>query len=739
MIKRSYSYYNLASLALSFFPIIFLSAYALARIGFDNDFLLYGKVIGFSLLLLNCDWLVTGTWGPVSRSNFYVLILLFLVGVFFFFDAPEFLSIGFSFLGYVVFTLNLFHCASFFKVKKNWPHIVVTGILLIPFTLYIFAAVYTNFLNPFYTELTSLGVHTDILYHGSIAQMLKTYQIPSTGVDGLNPIHYHFGSHIMVASLSKILDINVLLFYQLAYPCIVTPLFLKAFLYFVFDLFSVEEKKEKNSYLIFLLLFLAGFLGFLNYDGDSKISMKALIGWQFIYVHESYTTSLFFLFVLLSTFIRHRRTTEEKFDWNQIGFILLSLLLFIAACFSKISTGFLLFCLAEFFFIRLAAFRKVYWVIGNLVFIGVAVWIYTIVDDPRDGEGNWYFFQLFREVNKAPIVWFILLHFFWTFVVILYHLIYLRIRSFKDLLDAFKEKKLLLVELVVVLSLGGLIPGNVMFLWTRDGVYFSEPQNWVAFGIVLYMAVCHPVDSERVRAFTLRFILPIMVILSVPFYDHNFEEWFDTSILFSFVPVMAAFFMPSLMRINPLMLRRFLLLIIFWPFIVEVAHNTETLVERVRNNTNLIRLALLPSKEVTLEYRHFPALELIKEKSEALKKDSIHQFYQKLFSLDKWSIKEKRTSIIYVTSRSAYKKIYPCVALPFIMPAITGIVQYRGLVPYDLCDNFGFSLETFKWYHSSEMANVNTDYVKRDVRQKGYKKLILINVDQKTVDIVSIN
>lgn len=732
--------YNLVTSALSLFPFLFITFYSVTRVGFDHDFVLYFKITGVSLLLLNIDCLWNER-GGVSKSNFYVIAFLVITGLFFFLEITALVGNVIAIFGYAFFVLNVVTNFSLFKDKKKWPLVVITGIALVVLTLYVFSVFYTNFLTPFSCDLiSSRGVHIDTLFHASITQMLKTYHIPTTGVDGLNVVKYHFGSHVIAAALSKLLDMNVLLYYQMGFPVIVFPLLFKAFLYFVLDLSALGRGEEKNNFLIFLLLFLAGFIGFLNYDGVNKIALKALIGWQNIYTSESYTLSMLFLFATLSTVIKFKNNFQKEIGLAHFIFVFLFFTLFIVNGFTKISTGFLIFCLTQYFFLRTEAYKKIFWVVVDVVFVAIAWWIYSALNDPHDGEGGWYYFHLINEVNQAPIIWFILLHFFWTIAIVFYYLFYFRIKNARELFHAFRRKRLLLAEVVLVMSIAGLIPGNVMWFYNRNAAYFSEPQNWVALAIIIYLAYYQPIDHESLSTYVKRHVVFVIVVLSIPFYDHVFSDWLDTSIVFSFVPVIVAFALPSIRQIKPVALKYFLLAGVFFPLLTEIKHNIMVLEDRMRHLTNTIRTGLIPNEKTALEYNHhhWPHGAAISEKWQMLNRDSLHLFYRQLFALDKWTAEEKKKAIVFVASRNAYKKIYPCQALPFIMPAITGIVQYRGLEPSDLCDNYSFGLEYFQWYPSSEMAKVDVGSVEEDVGGKGYKNLVVVDVDKKTVVVTSL-
>ncbi|MFN2601805.1 MAG: hypothetical protein ABR582_03490, partial [Gemmatimonadaceae bacterium] len=84
--------------------------------------------------------------------------------------------------------------------------------------------------NPLYLENFILNgrVHHDTLYVAAIANMLRTYGVATTGIDGLNYVPWHWGSPWFFAQFAYLVDLNMLDFYQLAFPVIVIPLFFGA-------------------------------------------------------------------------------------------------------------------------------------------------------------------------------------------------------------------------------------------------------------------------------------------------------------------------------------------------------------------------------------------------------------------------------------------------------------------------------------------------------------------------------
>ena len=93
------------------------------------------------------------------------------------------------------------------------------------FSLYSAGASWGNgYQNPLFVESLCFGkAHIDTLYHVTISNMLRSYGVVSTGLDGLPFTPYHFGSHWLFAAASNLLHVRVIDFYNRGYPVVFVP------------------------------------------------------------------------------------------------------------------------------------------------------------------------------------------------------------------------------------------------------------------------------------------------------------------------------------------------------------------------------------------------------------------------------------------------------------------------------------------------------------------------------------
>ena len=728
-------YEGTLSIITSLLALILTALIILIRLGFDENFNLYFRILGLSFFFLNIDVLDKKKNTRIFK-NTSVIIFVLTVVLFFFIDPHPFIGLFFSATGYLLLVINFFFVVGRRRVNILCPLLIL--IIVLYFGLYVFSVFYTGFLNPFFVESLFKGGHIDTLYHASISQMLKTYKVVSTGVDGLNYTNYHFGSHLIAASLSKLMEISVISYYQFGFPVIMFPLFFKALMNFVVTLPGKEEWEGRKLWWLGVLVFFAGFIGFLNYDGVQKISLRALIGYQFIYTSESYLVSLIFLFAWLTVLISYLRKELEETSRNVNLVIVEMLVLFAASSICKISTGYLLFCLTEYLFIRLGWYKSMRMVILNFIFALGAFFLYKISNDPIDGEGGMYFFQLVNDVSKAPLLWFFVLHFFWTINVIIFYVFFSGLRTRQEFIAAFRKQTTLLVEIPIILSICGLIPGNILYLFSRDGVYFSEVQNWVSLATLIYLCMFRSCSSERMINFLRKNIIVISTILSIAYIDHLFERTINLSPVFSFAPILMAFTWLSIERLSPWM-KVLLWIISLTSILGEINHNVNTLSRRLLKNSNDLRASLLNSESCNVNYFSLPDVSSVRKLRAAnFEVDSLFQLNKRLFEIDKMPLARKRQTMIFLKSSRRYLTAFSCQAVPFVLPAITGVVEFHGLEPYDRCENFGFGFEHFKWYSYLEKQTTSLDDVILAVQKMKYKQLIVVDADKYSIHWVDL-
>lgn len=181
--------------------------------------------------------------------------------------------------------------------KKEWGDQYKT-------LLYSFSAIFVLFLpyfglnysQPFNAmEIVNGDLHIDTLYHMAIASMIKNYQVVSHGLHGLGDLEYHFGSHLLISSLSTLGNISIFNAYNFIYVFLVVPFIGISVLIVSEELFPSDNIDiYKQKLYVYILLFLGSGL-FLPFGLLNTFSLGAN------YVQsESYGVALIFLLAQVS-------------------------------------------------------------------------------------------------------------------------------------------------------------------------------------------------------------------------------------------------------------------------------------------------------------------------------------------------------------------------------------------------------------------------------------------------------
>jgi hypothetical protein len=161
-----------------------------------------------------------------------------------------------------------------------------------------------------------LGFHQDTLFHAAITTMLKTYNVSSTGLNGLEPIDYHILVHRITAAFSILTEIPVWVSFPLVNLLIIGPGLVCALAFCIMKISS-------NKITIQASMLLAGVL----LSIDKLLNLKSVANWDHIFCSESYGLAIGLFLIGLPFFF----TESKKFERVGAG------LLMGAACFSKIS------------------------------------------------------------------------------------------------------------------------------------------------------------------------------------------------------------------------------------------------------------------------------------------------------------------------------------------------------------------------------------------------------------------
>ena len=356
---------------------------------------------------------------------------------------------------------------------------------------------------PLYWEAFALrgNVHHDPLYFASIANMLETYGVASTGMDGIPVIRYHFGSAWLFSKWAHLIGTDVLSFYSLGYPIIVIPAFFAAILLLAIEIRGTlppeSERRLRADYRIWLVL-LAATIGLIPTD--------ALVGlgiWnENLLISESYLAGLaVFLLVMASGIAFWRSNAYRSIGMadttaasgaalsrlsEALAFLLAFLpLSLVVLGFLKVSLMLLLLATIVFLTLRLRLWRHWAGAAATALCVGFTAITYPVVSVPEQNSGVALFSFMRVHVTEGWQQFFPLINLMWSWIYVGARFWEDRIRTTRELSAAVRGGRMLDVELVLLIAILGFLPGEIVTIHGGSAVYFSDVQRWVALAFII--------------------------------------------------------------------------------------------------------------------------------------------------------------------------------------------------------------------------------------------------------------
>ena len=350
-----------------------------------------------------------------------------------------------------------------------------------------------DYLSPLFLESIEMseknGSSLDPLFHMSIAQMLKHYNTVSNGLHGLSYVKYHFLSHFLMARISFLADTHLLYVYNIGQVLVFAPLMFKAFLVVVDSSRVAFNIPLKYNKLIFTLVLL-GLTSFMPQYIFDNLNVRAAIGFNSLFISESYLLSIILLLVAIHT-VMNTPTSGRHFNLFLFIFLPLSLALITLA---KVSTGFLVMVALGFLFIRLKHYKELRAWIALLLLSSIAGSIAYLISDEHAADSEIQWMSFFITEVKTKFRYFLPLFYFWVLGAGALLLTLLIFRK-KNISSNLKKARVAF-EVILVVAVAGFLPPAMLRILGGSGIYFLEPQRWFA---VLLLATLLPLFFDLLK------------------------------------------------------------------------------------------------------------------------------------------------------------------------------------------------------------------------------------------------
>jgi hypothetical protein len=376
----------------------------------------------------------------------------------------------------------------------------ISAALLIGFTICMAAwiggiAWGTRYKTPlFWEQISDRGnVHHDPLYYVSMANSMRAYGVPSTGLDGVPYTPYHYGSAWLNSQWADLAGVDVLAFYSLGPTVLMAPVFLFALLLLSAEARSAWRLARSGTATSRSLdrdppawLVLAGAtIGFIP-----SSALDALGIWnRHVLISESYLTGLGIFLLCCGLAVDWWASREKERSRGDAPFLLL-VVPFLLICLGFLKVSLMLLSLASLFWLvmRSGLWRRKIFLSASFLALVVSAITFKLVSVAAQNQG---FVPLaFMRHNADPNWWpyFVFGHLFWSWIYIALRIREENVPTFADLFAAIKAARLLDAEIVAVIAICGLLPGELIAIHGGSAVYFSDVQRWVAAPLTMAIA-----------------------------------------------------------------------------------------------------------------------------------------------------------------------------------------------------------------------------------------------------------
>ncbi len=429
------------------------------------------------------------------NNEFYALIIIIVFSALGILFQSQIHFIKYGIIPIGIF-LSVWELIRFFRSKKILS--LFAGLVFMVFLIVLFYSIgYHSFLFP---EKIILGkAHIDTLFHSSISSMLSTFGWPSTGLNGTPYFKYHWGSHAIIAGLKPWIGLNSLMIYNIVYPAIFMPLFIKYFLSFTRKIFVFKGFHSFN------VLFAISFLTLLYSLPISSIRNAHPMS------SESFTMSLIFTLIYLSIILSQPLKQNQQSPLFKNSFFWFSLVILLLITITKISTGISLIVGISYLYFRLdkKPINLLTLMTGGLI---VAIISYILIF-PVDRT------TIHVSLIKRIYSFWMLSDSFITYLLGGFVAIIVIIKNnycnnIKEWIQIFKLKEYLFFEILFVITVSSLLFAIAVSSNASDVCYFCLTQFYLTIPILMVYSQIY-FDKFKASQNIKTAFMVMIVILSV--------------------------------------------------------------------------------------------------------------------------------------------------------------------------------------------------------------------------------
>jgi hypothetical protein len=330
-------------------------------------------------------------------------------------------------------------------------------------------------------------INQDGLHHAAMTNMIRTYGVPSTGLDGVPYRPYHWGSHFVLTQLGQLLDIPGIDVYQLTYPVVILPLLVHSVIIAGLALARPGDAAQLPRSVLIWLTLLVGFVGVLPFSASKSTGV--------FYISDLVSESMCLAIVVLllglaagaPSFLTLGGGTQERVTIDGwLALILYPVFVGILGLL-KVSVMAVFLGASILVYLTMGSLRRRRLVGFTLVFAFVALLLVRgVVGSPGAEKA---LFLLFAYVRRYVGFDWRAYHPFIELQILIPALVLRlwqeRCDNLATLIGRWRSGAMLDIGFAVFAAAIGCLPGLILDIGGGSASYFSTVQRWIALPILL--------------------------------------------------------------------------------------------------------------------------------------------------------------------------------------------------------------------------------------------------------------
>jgi len=510
---------RLACAVASAVPLLMFATVVVLRGGFPTPVGALLKIAGISLLVVNAStfgskrhWLLCG-----PMMSLLTLLTVTAVGL-----SP----IGRSaFVASVIALAGAVACVwNFAAVAARMSFLRTAALLSLGLSLGLYAESMYWRVNSahdvVYPESIIAGrVATDVAEQAAVVNMISTYRVASTGLDGLLPLKYHNGSFWIAEGLRRLCGFRAIDFLAFGYGILLIPLYVVAFFGCAELLRAAVQREFTSPPFIFWAASVVAFVGVFPFTDDPMhLNFN-----ETIINSDSFLLAVTLSLLLIGAGVWfHGSLCARGFMWPLHEKTALAVALPAAlglVGWVKISQIYLLLGLAVYLCWRVRRLRTWPFLLGT----ATSALMFGIMLYKETGAVKSGFAPLnFDRIAPEWVPYFFVIYFAWAWLLLLVWARSRGVRTLGNLVQAVRGGNAILVELALVTVITGLVPYLLINFYAPNWKYFTEFQGVVAgLFVIAVLPQFRLADVlRRVRDGSLRLTSTVLLGLTVAVCGH---------------------------------------------------------------------------------------------------------------------------------------------------------------------------------------------------------------------------